>query len=307
MYDLTKTNFEGDAAGNSSAMHGHSKGKHTDCPLVILRRNCKRRWVHSPIQNWLGPIFNSRPIEGTPRNITVSRKYQYWFISIQTERKVADPIHPSSSSAGGDRGVKRFMTLSDGTFYESLDAFPQGRKAACQGTMEAHPQTKKSRNWYKQKTRITNLHIKIADARKDYPHKVSNQVSKNHAVVVLEDLKVANMSKSAKGTPEESGAQRQGPQESRDKGAPQGAISTRNRASIRPFWIRAGASFAARLNISKHGEAVGCCWSIPPNMEGGKSSKAKGKAPAIKILRRKQRGIFLFRMAQAVDQLPRGK
>jgi hypothetical protein len=42
-------------------------------------------------------------------------------------------------------------------------------------------------------------------------------------------------------------------------------------------------------------------------MEGGKSSKAKGKAPAIKILRRKQRGIFLFRMAQAVDQLPRGK
>ncbi|MGQ0417803.1 transposase, partial [Bacillus sp. HC-TM] len=36
--------------------------------------------------------------------------------------------------------------------------------------------------------------------RRDYLHKVTTAVSKNHAMIVIEDLKVSNMSKSAAGT-----------------------------------------------------------------------------------------------------------
>ncbi|EFW8714760.1 transposase [Shigella flexneri] len=36
--------------------------------------------------------------------------------------------------------------------------------------------------------------------RRDYLHKVTTTVSKNHAMIVIEDLKVSNMSKSAAGT-----------------------------------------------------------------------------------------------------------
>lgn len=36
LYDLTNTYFEGDAACNSKAKHGHSKEKRSDCPLVTL-------------------------------------------------------------------------------------------------------------------------------------------------------------------------------------------------------------------------------------------------------------------------------
>ena len=36
LYDLTNTYFEGDAAGNGKAKHGHCKSKRTDCPLVTL-------------------------------------------------------------------------------------------------------------------------------------------------------------------------------------------------------------------------------------------------------------------------------
>ncbi|GAI24810.1 unnamed protein product, partial [marine sediment metagenome] len=41
--------------------------------------------------------------------------------------------------------------------------------------------------------------------RKDFLHKMTNKISKNHAVVVMEDLKVSNMSKSARGTKENPG------------------------------------------------------------------------------------------------------
>jgi len=36
LYDLTNTYFEGQAAGNTEAKHGHSKEKRNDCPLVSI-------------------------------------------------------------------------------------------------------------------------------------------------------------------------------------------------------------------------------------------------------------------------------
>ncbi|EME9941558.1 transposase, partial [Escherichia coli] len=57
-----------------------------------------------------------------------------------------------------------------------------------------------SNNWQKQKRKIQRLHSRIANIRRDYLHKVTTTVSKNHAMIVIEDLKVSNMSKSAAGT-----------------------------------------------------------------------------------------------------------
>ncbi|HFX9045039.1 TPA: RNA-guided endonuclease InsQ/TnpB family protein [Salmonella enterica subsp. enterica serovar Saintpaul] len=54
--------------------------------------------------------------------------------------------------------------------------------------------------WQKQKRKIQCLHSRIANIRRDYLHKVTTTVSKNHAMIVIEDLKVSNMSKSAAGT-----------------------------------------------------------------------------------------------------------
>lgn len=58
-----------------------------------------------------------------------------------------------------------------------------------------------------QQTKIAKTHQKIAQVRGDFLHKTSTHISKNHAIVVLEDLKVANMSKSAKGNLESPGKQ----------------------------------------------------------------------------------------------------
>lgn len=160
--------------------------------------------VFLPKLGWLG-FHRSRPVKGTSRNVTVSRKGDHWFIAIQTETEVAEPVHTSTSLVGGDRGVKRFITLSDGTMYEPLHAFRKMEKKLAKEQYKLSRKTKKSKNWQKQQKRITRLHIRVADMRNDYLHKLSTTISKNHAVVVLEDLKVKNMSASAKGTTEEPG------------------------------------------------------------------------------------------------------
>jgi len=147
----------------------------------------------------------SRGVEGTPRNVTISRRGEHWYVSIQAEIEVAEPVHPSASAVGIDLGVTRFATLSDGSYLEPLNSFRKLEKKLAREQRILARKVKFSANWKKQKQKITRLHIHIANARADYLHKASTTISKNHAVVVLEDLRIRNMSSSAKGSAEQAG------------------------------------------------------------------------------------------------------
>jgi len=160
--------------------------------------------VYLPKIGWVR-YRNSRAIEGTPKNLTIALEAGRWFVSIQTERTIPNPLPAADSAVGIDLGVARFATLSDGIVYEPLDSFRGLERQLAWEQRKLARKKKFSRNWRKQKARITALHRRIGNARKDYLHKVSTTISKNHAMVVIEDLKVGNMSASAKGTTEQPG------------------------------------------------------------------------------------------------------
>lgn len=148
---------------------------------------------------------NSRPLVGTAKNVTIARRGDKWNISIQTECEVEEPRHPSQSMVGVDLGVARFATLSDGSFVEPLNALKK-REHKIRRYQRAMARKKKfSNNWNKAKAKVQKQHQKVADARADFLHKTSTTISKNHAVVVIEDLRVGNMSRSAAGTVEKPG------------------------------------------------------------------------------------------------------
>ena len=62
-----------------------------------------------------------------------------------------------------------------------------------------------SSNWKKLKAKITTLYTKVANIRHDKLHKISTQLSKSNAIIVLEDLKIRNMTKNSKGNSEQHG------------------------------------------------------------------------------------------------------
>ncbi len=143
---------------------------------------------------------NSREVIGEVKNITVSQSCGKWYISIQTESEVSTPVHPSASMVGLDAGVAKLATLSDGTVFEPVNSFQKNQKKLARLQRQLSRKVKFSNNWQKQKRKIQRLHSRIANIRRDYLHKVTTTVSKNHAMIVIEDLKVSNMSKSAAGT-----------------------------------------------------------------------------------------------------------
>ena len=112
---------------------------------------------------------------------------------------------PKGGEIGIDMGIVCFATLSNGEYFKPINAFKtyKGRLAKLQRRLKN--KVKGSHNWLKLKAKIAKLHHKISNTRKDYLHKISNKISKNHAIVYVEDLKVANMAKSSKGTVEEPG------------------------------------------------------------------------------------------------------
>ncbi|MHA3606885.1 RNA-guided endonuclease InsQ/TnpB family protein [Yersinia enterocolitica] len=148
---------------------------------------------------------NSRQVTGIVKNVTVSQSCGKWYISIQTESEVSTPVHPSTSMVGLDAGVAKLATLSDGTVFEPVNSFQKNQKKLAALQRQLSRKVKFSNNWQKQKRKIQRLHSRIANIRRDYLHKVTTTISKNHAMIVIEDLKVKNMSKSAAGTVSEPG------------------------------------------------------------------------------------------------------
>ncbi|MGH7661418.1 MAG: RNA-guided endonuclease InsQ/TnpB family protein [Vulcanimicrobiaceae bacterium] len=154
--------------------------------------------VYLPKIGWIG-FRKSREIEGNIKNVTVSSDGRDWYVAIQTERETEEPLHRARSAVGIDLGVARFAALSDGTFIDGANAFKrlEGRLALLQRRLSR--KRRFSANWCKTKNIVLRVHRKIANVRNDFLHKASTTISKNHALVVLEDLHITNMTASARG------------------------------------------------------------------------------------------------------------
>jgi len=157
------------------------------------------RRIKLPKLGWLG-FFKSQAMIGDIKNATVSKEAGQWYVSVQVEHVMVTPIHTATSCLGIDVGINRFASCSDGNVFESPDAFKAWRKRLACAQRQLARKKKFSMNWRKQQTRIQKIHRKIARIRHDFLHKLSTRLCKRHALVVVEDLKISNMSRSASGT-----------------------------------------------------------------------------------------------------------
>jgi putative transposase len=148
---------------------------------------------------------NSREVLGVAKNLTVSKSGGRWYASIQTEREVEPPVATATATVGIDVGITRFATLSDGSFVEPLNSFKRHEKRLARYQRAMSRKIKFSSNWRKAKAKVQRVHTRVGHARRDYLHKTTTTISKNHVMVCIEDLRVRNLSKSAKGTVEANG------------------------------------------------------------------------------------------------------
>ena len=188
------------------------KGKSPDSIRYPQGFKIKGNRIFLPKIGWVR-FFKSREIKGKPKNVTVKKYPDGWYISIVTEVEVEKPKENLYYPVGIDVGVAKAITLSNGYYFAPLDLTRYEKKLTKlqhQLSKKQHPRHKGdktpiSNNFIKQKKRIEKLHQKIANIRKDFLHKVSTAIAKNHGLIAVENLSVKNMTKSAKGTMEDPG------------------------------------------------------------------------------------------------------
>lgn len=169
--------------------------------IRIEQTNSRLRF---PKLGWLR-YRKSRDFVGEPVSATISQAAGKWFISIQTRREVDLVVPIATSAVGIDVGIARFATLSDGSFIAPLNSFKRHQQRLARYQRRMNRKVKFSSNWKKAIAKVRRIHTRIANARKDFLHKTTTAISRNHVLVCIEDLQIGDMSRSAKGTVEQPG------------------------------------------------------------------------------------------------------
>ncbi|WP_457858458.1 RNA-guided endonuclease InsQ/TnpB family protein [Psychrobacter pulmonis] len=178
--------------------------------LVQFDKYCRVEGNRVKLPNGVGFVKfrKSQDILGIIKNVTISKKSGHWYVSFGTERELDEkPRHPSKTAIGLDMGISKLLTTSNGEYIKPKNSFKANQLKLANLQRGLAKKVKFSENWKKQNRKIQKLHHHIANIRHDYLHKISTDISKNHAMIVCEDLKVVNMSKSASGTVENKGRQ----------------------------------------------------------------------------------------------------
>jgi putative transposase len=111
-----------------------------------------------PKLGWLR-YRNSREVLGQVRNVTVSQSGGKWFISIQTQRELEQPLPTSTLALGIDVGIARFATLSDGNYVAPLNSFKTHQQRLARYQRRMSRKEKFSNNWKKAKAKVQKIHI----------------------------------------------------------------------------------------------------------------------------------------------------
>jgi len=151
-----------------------------------------QRRIKLPKVGWV-KVTMHRPLEGEMKFVTVSRtKSGQYFVSINVEVKTEEP-EVTGEEVGVDLGLCDFVTLSTG---EKVGPEEYLRKAQRKRRRLARWLSRKqpgSRNHEKARLRLARLDAHIANQRKDFHHRLSHRLVREHRLIAMEDLHVRGM------------------------------------------------------------------------------------------------------------------
>ena len=136
-----------------------------------------------------------RHFTGQIKSVTISQvpseKY-YVSVLVETEHK---PCVKANGQIGLDLGIKDLCIASNGKKYANPKTIKKYEKKLAKLQRQLAHKLKRSKNYQKKRKQIALCHGKITNTRKDYLHKLSNEIISENQVIVSETLQIRNMIK----------------------------------------------------------------------------------------------------------------
>lgn len=126
---------------------------------------------------------------------TVSERAGRWFVSVQVEMEMPDPVAADKPTAGVDLGLKALATISDGEVIPNPHALKRNLRKVKQLQRAVSRKVKGSANRRKAVRKLACAHLRVANIRQDALHQATTPLAKTKSAIGVEDLNVSGMLK----------------------------------------------------------------------------------------------------------------
>jgi putative transposase len=132
----------------------------------------------------------SRPVEGTPKTVTITREADGWYMSISYAQVPTQPLSPTGQETGIDLGIEALATLANGERIHSPACY---RKAECYLAKCAKRVARRKKGSHRRKKAVAILakaHQTVARQRRDFHHQTALALVRYYDVLSHEDVPV---------------------------------------------------------------------------------------------------------------------
>ncbi len=167
----------------------------------VLRRSIyvKDRQIKLPRLGWIRlKETGYLPQDGMRiLSATISEHAGHWFVSLQGEIDIPDPVPGQGEPLGIDVGIKNLAVCSDGRVFDNPRCLQMQQRQLGRLQRELSRRKKGGKNWQKTKVKLARCHFRIGNTRKHALHQVSSAVTAKNkpSVIVIEDLNTKGMVK----------------------------------------------------------------------------------------------------------------
>jgi len=137
----------------------------------------------------------SRGLPSAASSVTVIRDAAGRFFASFVVRLTPRPLPGAHRECGIDLGLVHFAVLDDGTKVSAPRFLRRAEKKLCKKQQALSRKQQGSSNRKKARVQVARAHAHVADARRDFHHKLSTAIIRENQAVTVEDLSVKGLAR----------------------------------------------------------------------------------------------------------------
>jgi putative transposase len=137
----------------------------------------------------------SRPIEGMPKTVTISREADGWYVCFSCAGVPIQPLPATGRETGIDLGIEAFATLSDGTRIFSPGWYRKAERTLKTAQRRVSRRKKGGNRRRKAVMLLAKAHQTVRRQRQDFHYKTALALVRENDTIYHENLQPANMVK----------------------------------------------------------------------------------------------------------------
>jgi putative transposase len=139
------------------------------------------------------PIKLHRPLEGTPKTVTISREADGWYACISCAEVPTRPLPQTGWETGIDVGLKAFLVTAGGTMVENPRSHRKAERYLARCQQRVTKRQKGSKRRAKAVELLGTAHQTVRRQRQDFHHKTALALVHQYDTIYVDDLQITNV------------------------------------------------------------------------------------------------------------------